>query len=408
MERCLSYARRIRHLESYDESVKIDASVQLRISQLLGSEPLTPSLRSLSCSLSATGLLFLSPNLRTMNVINNPKVVPYLTIPQLLEKAPLLQKFVCRDMRLISCQSSWEALSRFPHLRYLSFDDYSMLPEDWLKQLFTFENLTELCLFLGERSLQKSLPNISHLRSLQSLVISGAESVINRILNCLSDSPLISLRVYYRTRVSDLGLTDIESMWRTRLAHIARWFAGLLHLEMEGSFEGWFVSMKEPSLLEPLFAIKTIKTLLLHIPIVFDLSDAGYERVALAWPELEQLNLISPELLAVGQVTTPRATLATLETFATHCLRLSDLSLFLDPSCPPPIPRLLSHGLEELNVIHGPSSEPPTASHGNVVARHVKALFPLCSLREYSIGKTRWGVVLRLVSDDRPGQEWDG
>jgi hypothetical protein len=48
------------------------------------------------------------------------------------------------------------------------------------------------------------------------------------------------------------------------------------------------VYMNEPLRLEPLLAIKSIETLVLRV--LFDLSDAGSERVALAWPEIEQLH----------------------------------------------------------------------------------------------------------------------
>ena len=57
---------------------------------------------------------------------------------------------------------------------------------------------------------------------------------------------------------------------------------------MGGLYGGRIVSTKKPSLLEPLLEIKSMKTVILHIPIVFDLTDAGYKHVALAWPEIEK------------------------------------------------------------------------------------------------------------------------
>jgi hypothetical protein len=229
--------------------------------------------------------------------------------------------------------------------------------------------------------------------------LSGTEFVINSFLNYLSDSPLTSLQVCYLPLQLDQSLADIESTWRTHLARIPHTFAGLLHLQMDGLSGGRFVSTKDLSLLEPLLAIKSMKTLILHIPILFDFTDAGYERVALAWPKIEKLDWHNLGIMGRGQVTKPQATFAALETFATHCPNLRNLSLFLDPSYSPPIPpRLLSHGLNVLEIIHGPSDTSPAASHGDIVAKHAKNLFPRCSLREYSIGKSSWGTAVILVN----------
>lgn len=195
-------------------------------------------------------------------------------------------------------------------------------------------------------------------------MVSGDAPLVNNILSYVSQASLVSLRIRYHSQNRSL------ETWRARIAQISQWSGSLLHLELGEHLpsSGSFDYAEEISLLDSLLAIRSMRILVLRLPITCDFSDAtpSFEKLAAAWPEMERL-----DLQTVVSKTKPQATFSTLESFAFHCSGLRrDLSVALNIHILPFAPRLSSRTLRNLRVYSRVTGDPYS------ITRRLDALFP--------------------------------
>jgi hypothetical protein len=200
------------------------------------------------------------------------------------------------------------------------------------------------------------------------LKIRACPLFVGDVLECLSAAPLQTLRITYRSISSNLS-TGEESL--ISLLPLSQWSESLVHLELQDKssyvHRGLFV--KDLSFFQPLHSLKKLATvsIVMSSP-TFDLPDDAWGEMANWWPDIQKLWILG------NQVEHPQAGFPTLEAFALHCPKLSDLYLWLDLSTPSASPPILSHRLQWLSI------DKARVGDSYSVARHLDCLFPSLSI----------------------------
>ena len=112
-------------------------------------------------------------------------------------------------------------------------------------------------------------------------------------------------------------------------------------LSIEASIEPTREGRFNEQHLEPLFALRSLVTLKLHLRCTFDLDDAVLGRAAKAWPSIRVLDLGPGSVRRDESARVP--TLAALVPFAQHCPELQKLGFALDAD----LSRVPSGGLHD-------------------------------------------------------------
>ncbi|RDB17419.1 hypothetical protein Hypma_001960 [Hypsizygus marmoreus] len=367
-----SYASRIRHLSCKDAPT-IQNFVVVRIAQHMRGRCLLPSLKSLSHPFTTYTILLISPHLRHISILNNEEDLDIPDIPQgidflmtLKSEVPLLQDFVT-SVSWTPQQGLPAVLSTFHHLHSLEINDASSLDRSGLTHVFTLPSLIYLELQLGRSHTRFSPPARTQHHNLRSLKVTGRSSVVGGILASLVDVPLHTLEITYLVSRVDAD-KSLEGLWRTHIHQLSPWTNSLLSLKIDDKRKN---NDKSPirgiPLLQPLLKFRQLQTVDFYASLYLDPDDDDYHTLAKSWPQITYL-VLDFYLHRVTQ--RPRATIATLKTFAQHCPALTDLTLCIDINHLPKTPSVLSHPLEYLVI-----TTRVVFNHASV-ARHLDAIFP--------------------------------
>lgn len=372
--RLKQYARRILYLHC-NISPKLDEFAFIFLMPHLKGEALLPSLRSLSFPCSPILLLLTSSSLRDVNITALGDKGTSSFLPALLDSAPHLEKFstlsTCSEMS----PDAWRTLAQFSNLHTLrigSWDLGGAFDASAFSHIFSLRQLVDLGLFFSETSktaisLRPHVSSQSY--SLRSLTIRANPLFVSDVLACVSTAALETLKITYRSVASDP--LNGERLWPGSLSPLSQWSDSLVHLELRdgSSYIQDRLLTRDLSLLQPLHNLKKLTTVSIVVSsVTFDLPNDAWGELATWWPGIQKLWIIS------GKVERPEGGFPTLEAFALHCPKLSDLYLSLNLSSPSQSPPITCHGLQRLCVANAYGGNP------HYVARHLDCLFPSLDL----------------------------
>jgi hypothetical protein len=317
----------------------------------------------------------------------------------LLDRAPLLEKFSSLTTTKELSLDAWKTLRQFHNLRTLHLGSYESknpftFDTDSFGEVFSLGKLVELDLsFDGldpsvrlKSSLGSPLPQSF---SLKVLKIRASPLFVGDVLECISTAPLQTLQITYRSTSRDLSTS--EESWPISFSPLSQWSESLVHLELQDKSSHGYPRgvVSDLSLLQPLHSLKKLSTIsIVMSSLTLDLPDDAWGVVATWWPEIQKLWIIG------DREEGPRAGFPTLEAFARHSPKLSDLCLSLGLTAPSTSPPVLSHGLQRLSVATSRVGDP------HRVARHLDCLFPSLSVVTSTnghIGSARWEDIKEIL-----------
>ncbi|KAJ6456788.1 hypothetical protein C8R47DRAFT_1165033 [Mycena vitilis] len=219
----------------------------------------------------------------------------------------------------------------------------------------------------GVWALTRSTPSIfSHLRRLilGPLAIEPA----THFLSCFDKSQLLELHIDLDTCATAVDTNLLFDTVRVAFSHTS------LHTFTLGNHPYDFRTARQRKRrinyrsLDILSCFTEITSLAIQSPAGFDLDDAAVERLAAAWPRLEDLTLS-----ARGRSTPIHLTFHALRSLASHCPFLTELDIEFDATHTPPgsaDERVVQDTLDRLLVGFSPIIKPGR------VARYLSRLFP--------------------------------
>ncbi|KAJ7147779.1 hypothetical protein C8R43DRAFT_952804 [Mycena crocata] len=211
--------------------------------------------------------------------------------------------------------------------------------------------------------------------SLAELSINMASSMdaLTALLCMLPHAPLqtFSFSGTYSTSIRPAGL------FAALRAHCSHSHLTTIHISFRGRDSSVPGNPITPEALRPLLAFTRLRRV--QLTADFSLDNAFCAEMAVAWPDIEALDL---SLFGVQTNVPSAVTLSGLSSFARHCLHLKHIALPLDAASVPEAATSTQTALTFLDVVYSPIES--TAP----VARFLSATFP--SLKKISTLGDRW------------------
>ncbi|KAJ3555549.1 hypothetical protein NM688_g2513 [Phlebia brevispora] len=397
-----AYAERVRTLYIL-ANCRVQEGTFSTLAHYSGNQPLLPSLRRLHCFRWTLKEIFpakilIPPTLLSIEILGNSKAKDEETDDQhvldlldhTLSLSASLEQIVLGGSLPAQLTKRLGSLSQ---LRDVTFS----LQERWtdtdgFMSLSRLPHLSRLRLNVEDADLAPPTLDIStSFRSLVSLEVAGGLEVLTWLFNSISSDKLSSVTVVAKNRYSCQQWRDCLMALRSRHQRTTRHFS-LTISETELEEENQFGHDPAP-LLEDLAAFSGLQTLYLMLHLSVVLHEEHLQRMARAWPAMEQLDFwCNPE---------PREDnpcITSLGYFASQCPHLTSVSLPMDATMatsiqPKAAQQLLpSHPLSHLFISGGaPIQDDSKVTH------LLQTLFPHLTTLGVMCFEHRMGVLWQRV-----------